>query len=228
MIPRIGDFLTYNNSAIKPDGSLNYTNVVWNLTFATKPSASQDVFGVTFQSFYPGLSSSNYPMNGSSWIVNVADMIVDTTTGFPFITPSDLPMSFPFLLPTNMSFVGSKITVTSQSPSSYELTVVDEENVTLNGTIYPCWNASGQSGLTETTNVLFTKSAGIVLYLNRHSALVGNFESNIFQILTARVGDYAIVSEFLPLISLPLLVGASFVAVFFRRKQKRTNGLQLN
>jgi len=218
VIPRVGDFLTYNNSAIKPDGSLNYTNVVWNLTFAS--SLSQDLFSITFQSFYAGLlfpSTSNPPNNGSYWVVDVASMIATSTHNFTYITPSDLPMAFPFLFPTNVS-VGSIITMTSQNPSNYELTVVDEKNVTLYGTVYPCWNATGPRTSTETTTVLFTKSSGIVLYLNKHSTL--NFESNVFQILVARVGDYSVVSEFLPLISLPLLVGASFLAVFFRKKQK--------
>lgn len=226
VIPRVGDFLTYNNTATKPDGSLNYTGVVWNLTFASNPS--QDVFGVTFQSFchdplFP--SSSNPPANGSYWIVDIASMIVTGASGFPYITPADLPMAFPFLFPTNAS-LGSEVLVTSQNPPSYQLTVVDEQNVTLNGTTYPCWNASGQSATAETTDVLFTKSSGIVLYLNRHSNT--NFESSVLQILAARVEDYTIVSEFLPLMILPLLLGALTVAVSFRRKQKRNDGIQSN
>jgi hypothetical protein len=221
VIPKVGDFLTYNNSATKPDGSANYANVVWNLTFATNPS--QDVFGVTFQSFYSDPlfpSSSNPPANGSYWLVDVSNMIITSATGFPYITPSDLPMAFPFLLPTNAS-LGSTITMSSQDPSNYELTVVDEENVTLYGTVYPCWNATGPSTLTETTTVLFTKSAGIVLYLDKHSSL--NFESNVFQLLVAKVGDYSIISEFSPIILFPLLIGVSIVAVSFRRKRKRSN-----
>jgi hypothetical protein len=226
VIPRVGDFLTYNNSATKPDGSLNYTDVVWNLTFSSNPS--QDVFGVTFQSFHPDAlfpSSSNPPANGSYWIVDVANMIVTDTSGFPYIHPSDLPMAFPFLLPTNAS-LGSRIAVTSQNPPSYQLTVVDEQNVTLYGTVYPCWNASGQSTPTEITNVLFTKSSGIVLWVNQHSAV--SFESNVFQLLAARVGDYSIVSEFLPLMSLLLLIGVSLVLVSFARVKKRSNEMYSN
>jgi hypothetical protein len=219
VIPRVGDFFTYNNSATKPDGSISYTNVVWNLTFASNPS--QDFFGVTFQSFYPGPffpSTSNPPANGSYWLVDVANMIITSTTGFPYITPSDLPMAFPFLLPTNAT-LGSDIQATSQNPPSYHLTVSDEQNITLYGTTYQCWNASGQSTPTEITNVLFTKSSGIVLYIDKHSSL--NFESNVFQILLARVEDYSIVSEFLPIILLPLLIGVSIAVVSFRRKTKR-------
>jgi hypothetical protein len=219
VIPRVGDFLTYNNSAIQPDGFLNYTDVVWNLTFAS--SLSQDLFSITFQSFcadplFP--PTSNPPNNGSYWVVDIASMIVTSTYNFTYITPSDLPMAFPFLLPTNAS-LGSIITMTSQNPSNYELTVVDEKNVTLYGTVYPCWNATGPSTSTETTTVLFTKSSGIVLYLDKHSSL--NFESNVFQLLVARVGDYSIVSEFSPIILLPLLIGVSIAAVSFRRRTKR-------
>jgi hypothetical protein len=219
VIPRVGDFLTYNNSAIKPDGSLNYTNVIWNLTFVN--TTSQDVFSVTFQSFYPDPffpPTSNPPVNESYWTVDVANMIVTDATNFPYIGSSDLPMAFPFLLPTNAS-LGSIITMTSQNPSNYELTVVDEKNVTLYGTVYPCWNATGPSTSTETTTVLFTKSSGIVLYLDKHSSL--NFESNVFQLLVARVGDYSIVSEFSPIILLPLLIGVSIAAVSFRRRTKK-------
>ncbi len=217
VIPRVGDFLTYNNSATEPDGSINYTNVVWNLTFAANPS--QDVFGVSFQSFYDAPQyppSSNPPANGSYWLVDVANMIITSTTGFPYITPSDLPMAFPFLLPTNAS-LSSNIQVASKNPPSYNLAVVDEQNITLNGATYQCWNASGQSTPTEITNVLFEKSSGIVLYLDKHSSL--NFESNVFQLEVARVGDYSIVNEFLPIMLLPLLIGVSIVPVLFRRKR---------
>ena len=218
VIPKVGDFLTYNNTAVKPDGSLNYTNVVWNLTFSSNPS--QDLFAVTFQSFYPGAlypPSSNPPVNGSYWLVNVANMIVNYTYNFPLISSNDLPMSFPFLLPTNMS-LGSHFQVTSQNPPSFQLNVVAEQNVTLDGVTYECWNASGQDTGTEITNVLFAKTSGIVLYFDKHSSL--NFESNVFQILLGRVGDYPIVGEYSP-IMFSVLSGISVAAIFLKRRMKK-------
>lgn len=215
--PNVGDFLSYNITATYSNGDIRFVNVTLNLTFSEHPYGAEDLFNVTVQcsdweAFSPGADVSE---NGASIVLNITSRFWYNGTS-PFNDTDKFPAYFPFMIPIDIS-IGSEIPM-GIANASFNLTVIRDENVTLYGEQYSCWNASGDSLVYGMYDYLFWKSSGITLYLNVHSPY--SLESSQFYLIETRVGEFSVISEFSTFLILPIFMIVTLLAVIIHRRKR--------